>query len=80
MDIAAKGFSAFDNFMPDHRGDIDLDAHHYQARTRAVLFNDVEPSLQKQSVASYLADIENFYILQTFTRSVWTIIEIHLQM
>ena len=80
MDIAAKGFSAFDNFMPDHRGDIDLDAHHYQARTRAVLFNDVEPSLQKQSVASYLADIENFYILQTFTRSVLTIIEIHLQM
>ena len=80
MDIAAKGFSAFDNFMPDHRGDIDLDAHHYQARTRAVLFNNVEPSLQKQSVASYLADIENFYILQTFTRSVWTIIEIHLQM
>ena len=79
MDIAAKGFSAFDNFMPDHRGDIDLDAHHYQARTRAVLFN-VEPSLQKQSVASYLADIENFYILQTSTRSLWTIIEIHLHM
>ena len=34
MDIAARGFSAFDNFMPDHHGDIDLDAHHYQARTR----------------------------------------------
>ena len=34
VDIAARGFSAFDNFMPDHRGDIDLDAHHYQARTR----------------------------------------------
>merc|ERR1712037_360624 len=30
VDIAARGFSAFDNFMPDHHGDIDLDAHHYQ--------------------------------------------------
>ena len=34
VDIAAKGFPAFDNFMPDHHGDIDLDAHHYQARTQ----------------------------------------------
>ena len=34
VDIAARGFSAFDNFMPDHHSDIDLDAHHYQARTR----------------------------------------------
>ena len=30
VDIAARGFSAFENFMPDHRNDIDLDAHHYQ--------------------------------------------------
>jgi len=30
VDIAAKGFSAFDNFLPDHHADIDLDAHHYQ--------------------------------------------------
>ena len=34
VDIAAKGFSAFDNFLPDHHADIDLDAHHYQARPR----------------------------------------------
>jgi len=30
VDIAALGFNAFDNVLPEHRGDVDIDAHHYQ--------------------------------------------------
>jgi len=30
VDIASGGFSDFDNFLPEHRGDVDIDAHHYQ--------------------------------------------------
>ena len=30
VDVAAKGFPAFNDYMAEHREDVDLDAHHYQ--------------------------------------------------